>query len=133
VPDTQKILQTRKEIGLLGEKLAADFLRRKGYRILERNVRVGRGEIDLIALDGETLVFVEVKTRKGLGFGHPSEAITHRKRRQLSKLALLYMQRRGMVDLNGRFDVISVLIPPKGKPTVEHIENAFELDSRYVS
>ncbi|HID55979.1 TPA: YraN family protein, partial [Candidatus Poribacteria bacterium] len=72
--DTQKEVQTKKEIGLLGEEIAADFLRRKGYRLLERNIRIGRGEIDLVALDGETLVFVEVKTRKGLRYGHPSES-----------------------------------------------------------
>lgn len=131
--DTQKIVQTKKEIGFLGEEIATDFLKQKGYRILERNVRIGRGEIDLIALDGETLVFVEVKTRKGFGFGHPSESVTYRKRRQLSKLALLYLQRRGISDVSCRFDIISVLLTSQGEAKVEHIENAFELDPRYVS
>ena len=131
--DTQKIVQTKKEIGFLGEEIATDFLKQKGYRILERNVRIGRGEIDLIALDGKTLVFVEVKTRKGLGFGYPSESITYRKRRQLSKLALLYLQRRRISDVSCRFDIISILLTSRGEAKVEHIENAFELDPRYMS
>lgn len=131
--DTQKEVQTKKEIGLLGEEIAADFLRRKGYRLLERNIRIGRGEIDLVALDGETLVFVEVKTRKGLRYGHPSESITPRKRRQLSKLALLYLQRRDISDVSCRFDIISILLTSRGEARVEHIKNAFELDPRYIS
>ena len=130
--DTQKEVQTKKEIGLLGEEIAADFLRRKGYRLLERNIRIGRGEIDLVALDGETLVFVEVKTRKGLRYGHPSESITPRKRRQLSKLALLYLQRRDISDVSCRFDIISILLTSRGEARVEHIKNAFELDPRYI-
>ncbi|HID56582.1 TPA: YraN family protein, partial [Candidatus Poribacteria bacterium] len=73
------------------------------------------------------------KTRKGLRYGHPSESITPRKRRQLSKLALLYLQRRDISDVSCRFDIISILLTSRGEARVEHIKNAFELDPRYIS
>ncbi|RKY05697.1 YraN family protein [Candidatus Poribacteria bacterium] len=135
MPDTQKVVQSkgyRKRLGEEGERIAARFLQGKGYKILERNVRIGRGEIDIVALDGDTIVLVEVKARRGTGYGLPAEAVTPGKRRQLSKLALLYLRKKGWLDRSARFDVVSVLIPDDGEPVIEHIRNAFELSGGFT-
>lgn len=95
-------------------------------------MRIGRGEIDIVALDGDTIVLVEVKARRGTGYGLPAEAVTPGKRRQLSKLALLYLRKKGWLDRSARFDVVSVLIPDDGEPVIEHIRNAFELSGGFT-
>ena len=99
----------RKRLGTDGEDLAADFLRENGYEILERNFMYRRGEIDIIADDGGTIVFVEVKTRSSEDFGLPEEAIGRRKQRQLSKLALAYLQKKRLLyRVDCRFDVVAI-------------------------
>lgn len=120
--------------GVWGERQAERFLLAKGYRILGRRVRVSvRDELDLVARDGEVLVFVEVKTRKTEAFGRPAEAVDRGKRHTVSRAAVRYLQRLKYPRVNFRFDVVEV-VGEEGDlaPVVRHIENAFVLDSRYT-
>lgn len=112
-------------LGIEGEKLAADFLREKGYRIISRNFKTPIGEIDIIAEDGKTLVFVEVKTRSDNTFGQPFEAVNYRKREKLKKVALYYLKNNCKKEASSRFDVLSIEING-GKSKIEHIIDAFE-------
>lgn len=114
--------------GLWGERAAARALRRKGYRILGRRVRFGpRWELDLVARDGDELVFVEVKTRRTEDFGRPVESVTADKRRAMTTAAWIYLRRLGARRPDHfRFDVVEVIGAPDGtRPEVRHIENAF--------
>lgn len=117
----------RKEIGQLGEEMALRYLRRQGYRILERNFRCRLGEIDLIAREKEELVFIEVKTRTSTRFGLPQEAVNWEKQRRLSRLAQFYLVSRGLAGINCRFDVVAILLTNGGKPRIEIIKDAFPL------
>jgi putative endonuclease len=94
--------------GQRGEQVAARHLKRAGYIILARNYRVAGAEIDLIALDDDTLVFVEVKARGGGGFGLPQEAVNYDKRERIRRAALVYVERRGVADVPARFDVVAI-------------------------
>ena len=117
-----------KRIGDRGEEEAAAYLEQKGYAILERQYRTPLGEIDLIARDGRTLAFVEVKTRRNERFGSPSSAVGWEKQRRIIRAAMWYMnQRQGDVP-PCRFDVVEVYAPPEGAWKVRHLENAFEAD-----
>jgi putative endonuclease len=116
-----------KEFGRKGEAIAEKHLRVSGYRILERNYRTPVGELDLVAMDGETLVFVEVKARRGTLFGAPEEAVGSHKRRQLERAALVYITRKRKENLPCRFDVVSVMAGPRSDARVEIIKDAFEL------
>ena len=112
-------------LGVKGEDLAVKFLKKKGYRILSRNYKTPLGEIDIVAEEGETLVFVEVKTRADNSFGQPFEAVNYRKREKLRKVALYYLKNCCKKDLPSRFDVLS--IQTRGdKSAIEHITDAFE-------
>ncbi len=114
-------------LGRAGEASAERFLRKKGYRIIERNYRTRFGELDIIARDGRTLVFVEVKTRSGHAFGGPAEAVSRRKQSSLSLAAGLYMKERRLAGLAVRFDVVGIV----GEGPCEEIEllrNAFDSD-----
>lgn len=123
-----------KALGRLGESLAANYLRRKGYRILGRNYRSKIGELDLIAAKDQTLIFVEVKTRTGKGGGEPYEAVDYKKQQKLLKLADGYLAYGGIKNLNDvfedtRIDVISILMNKNGQiRTLEHIKDAFGHD-----
>jgi putative endonuclease len=110
--------------GIKGEELAVTFLKRKGYRILQRNFKTPVGEIDIIAEEGNTLVFVEVKTRTDDSFGHPFEAVDFRKKEKLRKVALSYLK-QCKKELPSRFDVLSIEMD-RGKSRIEHIIDAFE-------
>ena len=115
-----------KAFGNKGERLAARFLRRKGFKILARQYATRWGEIDLIALDGETVVFVEVKSRRSQAAGHPVEAITYDKQKKLTRMALAYLKRHGLLENSARFDVVAVLWPDGAKQAeVQHYQNAF--------
>jgi putative endonuclease len=116
-----------KKLGEEGEKLAADLLSKKGYEILKRNYRFGKGEIDIVAEDKEKdfLVFVEVKTRRNLEYGEPEYAITKSKIRQLKKLAAAYLSENEIEDKDCRFDVVAILFQGKRKPIINHYEEAF--------
>lgn len=116
----------RKLFGDRGERTAARFLRKQGYRILARQVRNSFGEIDLIALDGDVIVFVEVKTRSTLSAGLPVEAVDHRKQQQITRTALAWMKRRRLLDQQGRFDVVAILWQSGNPPQIQHYRNAFE-------
>ncbi|MEJ2031950.1 MAG: YraN family protein [Deltaproteobacteria bacterium] len=113
-------------IGRRGEDLARRHLERHGYRILACNYRVRFGEIDLIAEENKTLVFIEVKTRTGFTHGHPLEAVTAAKQRQLARVALDYLSREHQ-ERPVRFDVVSVLLMKEGSPRIEIVRDAFEI------
>jgi putative endonuclease len=116
----------RLSLGKKGEDLAIAQLRVLNYKILERNYKCALGEIDIIAREKDTLVFVEVKTRATRDFGGPAAAVNERKQRQLSKVALTYLNQKKITEMPARFDVVAVeLIPPA--PRIEVIRNAFEL------
>jgi putative endonuclease len=116
-------------VGNLGEELAANFLTARGYRILERNFRCKGGEVDIIARDpgDKSLVFVEVKARRGLTYGVPQLAVTPFKQRQISKAALTWLSKNRLHDTNARFDVIAILLHTDAAHSIDHIRNAFEL------
>jgi len=118
---------SKKELGEKGEEIAVELLTEKGYEILERNYRYGHGEIDIVAKDtsdGYT-VFVEVKARQNLEYGEPEYAITKIKQKQIKKIAELYLFDKEIMELECRFDVVTVLLQGKGKPVINHYENAF--------
>ena len=111
------------DFGKIGEDLAVELLVNKGYRILDRNWRSGHKEIDIVAMDGDILVVVEVKTRKTNSFGDPDIAVGVLKQRLLAWAADAYIRYHNL-DVNIRFDVVSIVITDK-KHIIEHIEDAF--------
>jgi putative endonuclease len=113
--------------GQLGETLACQFLSRQGYRIIRRNYRTKLGEIDIIAEEQGTLVFVEVKARRGHQCGHPFESVTSFKCRQISKAALLYLAETGREGQSARFDVVAISFAGEDTPVIELVKNAFDL------
>jgi putative endonuclease len=115
----------RRALGSRGEALAARYLEGRGLRILEANARCRFGEIDLVALDGALVVFVEVKGKSGDGLGRPEEMVTAWKQRRLTRLAQWYLQRRGWLGRAARFDVVAVSWGPDGAAAVRHIPDAF--------
>ena len=118
--DTRKIT-TGKE----GEKIAAAYLEKNGYRIIEINFRCPIGEIDIVAKEKNDLVFVEVKTRKSIALGYPEQAVGIRKQKKMSQLALWYMQKRKIADTNARFDVVAITLICDNNE-VRLIKNAFD-------
>jgi putative endonuclease len=120
------LTRERLELGRLGERLALQKIKRLGYKCIEKNYRCPLGEIDLIAKDGECLVFIEIKTRKGQSTGYAKEAVDQRKIRQISKVALAYMKYNNCCDTKSRFDVIAVNIMGD-REEIEVITDAFEL------
>jgi putative endonuclease len=116
----------RQQYGEAGEAFAARLLRKRGYKILETNYRNQLGEIDIIARDGDAIVFVEVKTRRSLHYGNPKWAVTPRKQRKISMVALYYLKITGQSQSRARFDVVAIHSAAQ-QPEVEIIRNAFEL------
>nr|WP_154893598.1 YraN family protein [Paenibacillus xylanexedens] len=118
---------TRQQKGKLGEEAACRWLREQDYHIIEQNWRCRRGELDIIALHGDLLVFVEVRSRSGAGkYGTPQESVDLRKMQQVRSTAAVYLQQSRGKELQIRFDVVAVMLDPAGQiVTVEHIENAF--------
>ncbi len=113
--------------GKEGEELALKFLKRSGYRIVERNYRCRYGEIDIIARDGEVLVFVEVKARTSGAFGLPVESVDARKQRHIINASTEYLARNGLTDTPARFDVVSVEMDGGGgDASMELVRNAFD-------
>jgi putative endonuclease len=117
----------RHALGLAGEDLACDELRRRGYAILARRYRTRAGELDIVARHGPTLVFVEVKARSTARFGTAAEAITVGKRRRLARMAHEFLMRAQLTRVPCRFDVVAVGWPRDGQPIVEVIPAAFDL------
>jgi len=127
VTDTNHRAGTRrKALGRSGEELALHFLKEKGYEIVERNYVCKMGEMDIIAKEKDSLVFVEVKARTSTIFGPPQLAVNLLKQRQLSKVALNFLKQKRLEDVKARFDVVAILLGPKG-PEIELIKDAFEL------
>jgi putative endonuclease len=115
----------RLAIGAYGERVAARHLQELGLVILERNWRCPDGEVDLVLRDGDDIVFCEVKTRRGTGFGPPASAVGRRKIRKLRQLALRWLAESGMHAREIRFDVVEVLPQRRGAPRVAHLRAAF--------
>jgi len=119
--------------GRRGEKEACRFLRERGYKILYRNFKArGGGEIDIVCRDGDSLVFVEVKTRGSAEFGRPMEAIGREKQLRVSKGGLAWLRLLDNPDVVFRFDVVEILWPMGGTPQCELIQDAFELSQPYM-
>ena len=112
-------------IGRQGEQHAAKYLKKQGLRILQRNYRIAAGEIDIVAEDGQTLVFVEVKTSSGSAFGSPESWVTPRKRAQVARIAAAYLQEHAIDDQDCRFDVVGIQMYDAAKPVIRHLKNAF--------
>jgi putative endonuclease len=123
------LTRERLELGKQGEDLAFQTIRRLGYKKIIRNYRCALGEVDLIAEDGDTLVFIEIKTRRTGSVGYAKEAVNDRKRRQLSRVALAYMKANGRLETKARFDVVAVFLQRDAGPEIEVIRNAFDVAS----
>lgn len=121
--------EANKELGRRGEEAAARFLHRHGYDIIERNWTCEAGEADIIARDGDAVVFVEVKTRTSVEKGMPSEAVNAQKRRRYEKIAALFLRTYDVVDVPVRFDVVSLLVVAPDRAFVRHHINAFASDA----
>jgi putative endonuclease len=114
-------------LGRQGEKRAASFLTKRGVRIVARGVANVFGEIDLIGVEGDTIVFVEVRTRRSLDAGHPAESVTPQKQARLTRAALAFLKQKNLLDRRSRFDVVALVWPEGAKtPKIEHYKNAFE-------
>jgi putative endonuclease len=116
----------RVQLGKIGENLACQELERRGYAVVARRYRRRGGEIDIIALDGATLVFVEVKARAGRGYGLAAEAVTALKQRRLAAVALDYVVRHHVQNCPCRFDVVAIQLTAEG-PEIELFQNAFAM------
>lgn len=124
---TKRDSRHNKELGRKGEEAAARFLYRRGYDILERNWSCFAGEADIIARDGDTLVFVEVKTRKSCEKGFPSEHVSASKRDRYEKIALAYAADYAYVDVPVRFDIVAIVVVDADKAMIRHDIDAFSV------
>jgi putative endonuclease len=118
----------QRPLGQRGERAAARHLRRLGYHIVARGDRHGPGELDLVAVDGRTVVFVEVKTRVDALHGSPADAVDMAKQRRLTRLAESFLKRHGLLEYPARFDVVAIVWPEGSRrpASIEHFRNAFE-------
>ncbi len=114
-------------LGARGEAIAVAYLKGQKYAVVEQNFRCKAGEVDIVARDDTTYVFVEVKTRRSLSFGPPQASVTPFKQRQISKAALVWLAKRRLQEAGARFDVVAILLRDHTVPVVEHIRNAFDL------
>jgi putative endonuclease len=122
-----QMLPSQAPLGRRGEMAAARYLKRQGYRIVARGDRSSLGELDLVAVDDRTVVFVEVKTWRSQSGGHPANAVDQRKQWRLTRAALAYLKAHRLLEHNARFDVVAITWPPDArKPTIEHFKHAFE-------
>ncbi len=124
MPQSKNALPSKTGLGKQGEELAISYLKSKGFKILEKNQRNRFGEIDIIAKDHGTLVFIEVKTRTSEAFGNPIQGINEKKQERLRHLAMRYMADKGLIEQEVRFDVLGIL-QTKKETKIEHIPNAF--------
>jgi len=114
-------MRAKDAVGRRGEQWAAELLEERGWRILERNWRGHAGEVDIVALDGDELVLVEVKTRSGRGYGHPAEAVTALKLGRLRRLGAQWIAEHGARTGSVRVDVVAIVAEPGRAPVVEHL------------
>jgi putative endonuclease len=125
-------MKYNKLLGAFGEDMACSYLEKQGYKILKRNFNCRVGELDIVAMDGETLAFVEVKCRTGVNYGNPSEAVSFSKQGKIVKAALFFMTKYKLFDYMCRFDVIEVLTDGAKEDTrINLIKNAFEYNGKY--
>ena len=117
--------------GKRGEEIAVSYLKRQGYKIIERNYKTKLGEIDIIADCEGCICFIEVRTRNNQAFGLPEETILKKKQLQITKTALAYIKRYDLEDKNCKFDVVSVQNVDSLEPEIKLIKNAFDLDTRW--
>ncbi|MDR0336286.1 MAG: YraN family protein [Planctomycetaceae bacterium] len=118
------------QLARAGEEEAVWLLREKGYIILQQNIRIPEGELDIVARKNSLLVFVEVKTRQKQKFGKPSDAVKNAKRQRQIIIAQQFMSLCRITNVPIRFDIISILWPPNSPPTLQHIENAFSINDK---
>lgn len=118
--------ETRQQLGQFGEQLAASFLQKQGYTILDRNFRCRSGELDIIAKDEEYLVVVEVKTRRNTEYGEPAAAVDFRKQRQICRATWHYLHKYACYDCDIRFDIVAIQVADDNSAAIDHIINAFE-------
>ncbi|MBM4322996.1 MAG: YraN family protein [Deltaproteobacteria bacterium] len=116
----------KKELGQKGEEIALRFLKKNGYRILQKNYVCKMGEVDIVAREKDTFAFIEVKTRRSTSYGPPQMAVNQKKQEQLSKAALHFLKKNGLEEAKARFDVVAILLGPRGDE-IELIRNAFDL------
>jgi putative endonuclease len=114
------------KFGEKSENLAAWYLKKNGYKIIEQNYRNRMGEIDIIAREKKTIVFVEVKSRRSIRYGNPKWAVTPKKQRKISMVALYYLKTTQQIDAKARFDVVSIT-SNRDEPQIEIVRNAFDL------
>lgn len=119
-------------LGKAGEQEAARFLKNKGYKLLRQNYKTKLGEIDIIAWEGETLCFIEVKTRSSCLFGHPTEALTRTKQKKLSQLALIFLKEHNLIEKKARFDVVTIIHSNDKPLDFKLIRDAFPLDESFT-
>lgn len=122
----------RQMLGQSGEEVAFEFLRKKRYRILERNYKTPLGEIDIIAQDREQLVFIEVKSLSDTSYILPQEMVNKRKQEQIIRVALSYLKAKGLKSADCRFDCVAVVFSLGKEPEIELIKDAFQSDNRYL-
>jgi len=115
-------MRAKDALGRYGEDVAAAHVVERGWRVLDRNWRASQGELDLVALDGDELVVVEVKTRRSAAFGHPAEAVTPAKLARVRRLAAAWLTAHDVRPASVRVDVVAVLVPPGAPAQVEHLE-----------
>jgi len=120
------MLNSRQKFGEKSESIAVNYLKKQGYKIIEQNYRTKLGEIDIIAKEKDIIVFIEVKSRKSKNFGNPKWAVTPKKQRTISMVALQYLKTTMQSNVKARFDVVSI-ISSNDNPSIEIIKNAFEL------
>ncbi|HOJ51645.1 MAG TPA: YraN family protein [Syntrophales bacterium] len=118
--------KSKSATGFRGEEAAAQFLKQKGLKILERNFHCPLGELDIVGREGNVVVFVEVRTRRSTRFGTPLESVDERKKRRLSRLALFYLKGKGWEDKPARFDVVGVKVKEKGEVEIDWVRDAFD-------
>lgn len=125
-------IESTRDLGRYGEKVAERFLRRYGYRVLTRNWRSNRLEIDLICRHQHELIFVEVKTRRDTRFAEPSENVGVDKRRNITHAAAAYLKQLGRSDINVRFDVVEIMVESGAQPVCRLIANAYENTTLFI-
>jgi putative endonuclease len=118
--------------GQPGEQMAVVYLQQQGYRIQQQNYRCRQGEIDIIAWDGPTLVFVEVKTKRQTAFGSPQAMVDQRKQHKIIRVAMVYVQQHRLKNVALRFDVVAIAYLPGMPPEVTHVPAAFEASSTFL-
>ncbi len=121
----KSILKKEEDIGKKGEKVAVKYLKKSGFEIVECGFKAMRGEIDIIARENDTIVFVEVKTRRTDEFGSPFEAVDLKKQAQIKKIASIYISKRYQKFIPCRFDVVGIIVRERGDYEISHIRNAF--------